>query len=227
LCFIFCFLGVEPHARLSHCNFLEDKNKKKQKKMPGQLGSSRARNMSSLKNTLKHTQTVTSTQANILASTEKMSAPQVTRIERALRKESELIIKMTSKVGALSKLLKREDGAHAQAQQEMRTSRRSVSTFMNDTLRIVNDIAFDVAVARPNVTDNLVENPSVLGDDPYVVSSFFHLHTRPRDTAAAGIFQRRRGSSARRAAAATPAITSSSAPPRAIKASDASTPRNT
>jgi hypothetical protein len=180
----------------------------------------------SLAELVEHMQTVTTTQASILASTDKMSAPQTTRIERALRKESELIIKLTSKVGALSKLLKREDGAHVQAQQEMRDSRRSVTTFMNDTMRIVNDIASDVAVARPDVTDNLVEKPSALGDDPYVVSSLFHLHTRPRDTAAAGIFQRRRGSSARRAAAVTPAITAGTAPPRAIKASDASTPRS-
>lgn len=176
-----------------------------------------------------HTQTVTMNQTNILAkaSSNLQEAKNVTRIERALRKESEYIVSLTRKVGTLVKLLRREDGAHAEAQRELEESQRAVTTFMNETMKLVSDISREVTVVRPNMRDNLSDTgKKTVHGDPYIVSSFFHLHTRPRDTTAASIFQRRRGASARRTTPQQLLLTgTAAAAPKAIKASSASKPR--
>ena len=146
-----------------------------------------------------------------------------TRLERVMRKQTNQMSAFTTKVTRLISVLTREDRALAQSEEEMRVARRSAKTFVDDTLRIVNDIAGEVAMVRADVTDNLADSTTtVAGDNPFVVSTFFHLHTRRRDTAAAGIFHRRRGAAVRRGNQ-TAAITGPPAQ-RAIKAADASTP---
>lgn len=146
-----------------------------------------------------------------------------TRLERVMRKQTEQLSAMTTKVIRLINVLTRDDRALAQSEEELRVARHSVKTFVDDTLRVVNDIASDVAMVRADVTDNLADSTTtVSGDDPFVISSLFHLHTRKRDTAAAGIFNRRRGAAVRRGNQ-TAAITGPP-PLRAIKAADASAP---
>ena len=152
-----------------------------------------------------------------------MTKEHATRLERVMRKQTEQLSVMTSKVTRLISVLTREDRALAQAEEEMNAARRDVKTFVNDTMRIVNEISSEVAMVRPDVTDNLADaNTAVPGDNQYVISSFFHLHTRPRDTAAAEIFNRRRGAAVRRGNQ-TAAIKGPPAP-KAIKAADVSTP---
>ena len=152
-----------------------------------------------------------------------MTKEHASRLERVMRKQTEQLSVMTTKVTRLISVLTREDRALAQAEEEMSNARRSVQTFVDETMRIVNDIASEVAMVRPDVTDNLADRTAAVpGDNQFVISSFFHLHTRARDTAAAEIFNRRRGAAVRRGNQ-TAAIQGPPAP-RAIKAADVSTP---
>ncbi len=152
-----------------------------------------------------------------------MTKEHATRLERVMRKQTEQLSAMTSKVTRLIAVLKSEDQALAQAEEEMREARRNTKTFVDDTLRIVNDIASEVSMVRPDVTDNLADRTTTMpGDSQFVISSVFHRQTRPRATAAAGIFNRRRGAAVRRGNQ-TAAIEGPAAP-RAIKAADVSTP---
>ncbi len=206
------------------------------------LGSSRARNMSSLKVALrKRRQRANKVNSNLkgvekrraaLRSTlvdvnaavaaaisqaqhlpvmpddiaKPITAERASRLEKLMRKSTTNLTMLTSKVTVLIKELQREDKAQAEAEAEMKRARKSVETFMNDTMRLVNEITLEVTTDSPNYTDDLRDltaNSKPRSGDPYLISSLVRVRTRTRHAPASGIYPRRRGSTVQKAQPST------------------------
>lgn len=123
------------------------------------------------------------------------AAKHLTSLERGVKVATEQFASLTTHIVRLTKALDREDQSLAETQQEMDNQTKAVTTFMNDTMRLVDDITREVTVVQPDMKDNLTV-PGAPGDDQYVISSLFRLHTRPRTLPASNIFPRRRGAAA-------------------------------
>ena len=160
------------------------------------------------------------------------SAKHVKRIENAMKAETDQLAEVAASASQVFAVLDHQDQSSKEAAAEMQTQRKAVRDFMNDTMRFVDDIARDVTNVRPNFSDNLSGGTKPApGDDVYVISSLFRLHTRPRDARADGIFARRRGApanikkqeaqSSAPAAAATPPTSSSASASATVPAAAA------
>ena len=158
--------------------------------------------------------------ANAMASidwTKAASAIHVKRIEKAMKAETDQLAEVVTATSQVFAVLDRQDQTSREAVAELRGERKAVRVFMDDTMRFVDTIAREVTEVRPNFADNLSGGAKPApGDDVYVISSLFRLHTRPRDARADGIFARRRGAPANikkqePTPAATPSFASASA----------------
>ncbi len=134
-----------------------------------------------------------------------ITAERASRLEKLMRKNTTNLSMLTTKVGLLLKELMREDTAQAEAEDEMKKARKSVDTFMNDTMRLVNEITTEVTEDSPDYMDDLRDrniNGKPRGDG-YLLSSLFRVRTRPRNAPAAGLYPRRRGATVQKAQATT------------------------
>jgi hypothetical protein len=205
------------------------------------LGSSRKRNMFSLKAKLKRRKQAASRLTNNLRGVEKkradlrktleevkgvvaaaitqaqhlpvtpadlapgkpITSERASRMEKTMRKTTSGLALLTDKVSLLLEAITHEDATLKAAEREMKQARKDVETFVNDTLRVVNDITHQVTTISPDFTDDLRDKSNVQQfGDPYLISSFMRVRTRPRNASATGIYPRRRGGAVRKPQAA-------------------------
>ena len=124
------------------------------------------------------------------------------QLEKMMRKSTASLALFTQKVTLLTEAVSREDATLRAAQKEMKDARKTVKTFMDDTLRVVNDIAHDVTEARIDFADDLREDKAQHLDNPYLISSLMRTRTRTLNATAVGIYPRRRGGAVRKPKAA-------------------------
>lgn len=134
-----------------------------------------------------------------LAPGKPITSERATRMEKTMRKTTSGLALLTQKVGLLLEAITQEDATLKAAEREMKQARKDIETFVNDTLRVVNDITQEVTTVGADFTDDLRDKSNVqqLGD-PYLISSFMRTRTRPRNAPATGIYPRRRGSTVRK-----------------------------
>lgn len=131
-----------------------------------------------------------------------IAAARASRLEKTMRKSTSALALLTEKVGQLTEAITREDAALRAAEKEMKEARARVKIFMDDTLRLVNDISREVTETRADFADDLREDKSEQLGDPYLISSLMRTRTRPRNATAVGIYPRRRGGAVRKPKAA-------------------------